>query len=298
MWMSNGTLAEYINQDGIILSVSMRVQLITGMVAGLAYLHSRQVVHGDFHPGNILIDDKHNSRLTDFGLSQALNPVESPLSYLHTKSIRPGAVLFAAPELLHPELHPELQIEATLNSDVYSLGSIILFILSGKNPWNNRTEMESKLKEFNNPPPPVWPVIPDGVWDFIERCWSPRLPRNRPSAEEVLAFSTDKLEQLLQPNPASVVNVVLFGTLGCGKSSIINLLADEPIAQISTGIDVHPCTKRPRWYEISIGQRRFRLWDTMGFHFAREGDVSPLLPYEQALAVLRNLTDGANLILL
>ncbi|KAF8549372.1 hypothetical protein OG21DRAFT_605171 [Imleria badia] len=159
-------------------------------------------------------------------------------------------------------------------------------------------ETEINLKKFKNPPPPVWPVIPDDVWDFIERCWSPRCLPNRPSAGEVLSFSTDKLEQLLQPNPASVINVVLFGALGCGKSSIINLLADsdEPIAQVS--MDVHPCTKRPRWYEISISQRRFRLWDTMGSHFAREGDASPLLPSEQALAVLRNLTDGANLILL
>ena len=93
-----------------------------------------------------------------------------------------------------------------------------------------------------------------------------------------------------------MINVVLFGALGCGKSSIINLLADEPIAQVST--DVDPCTKRPRWYEVSIDEKRFRLWDTMGFHLARGGDTNPLLPYEQAHAVLRNLTGGINLILL
>ncbi|KAF8549366.1 kinase-like protein [Imleria badia] len=128
MWMSNGTLNEYLNRDGIILSASTRVQLIQGIAAGLAYLHSRQIVHGDFHPGNILIDSRHNARLTDFGICQALSPVDSPVSYLRTKSIRPGAVLFAAPELLHPGLYPCLEMKTTLNSDVYSLGSILLFV--------------------------------------------------------------------------------------------------------------------------------------------------------------------------
>ncbi|KAF8549373.1 kinase-like protein [Imleria badia] len=53
MWMSNGTLTQYIHQDGsngVKLSVSTRVQLTRGIAAGLAYLHSRGIVHGDFHP--------------------------------------------------------------------------------------------------------------------------------------------------------------------------------------------------------------------------------------------------------
>ncbi|KAF8547380.1 hypothetical protein OG21DRAFT_925092 [Imleria badia] len=289
MWMPNGTLTEYINQDGITLTVSTRVQLVEGIATGLAYLHSRQVVHGDLHPGNILIDDKRNARLTDFGISQALSPEGTPLSYLRTKSIRPGAVLFAAPELLHPGLYPDLGSKTTLNSDVYSLGSILLLILSGKSPWLNSVEAENSLKERQNPPRPVYPAIPDGVWNFIKQCWSPGVPRDRPSAQNVLSFVSEKLERLLQP----IHNVVLFGVLGCGKSSIINLLADQPIAQVS--MDVDPCTKRPLWYQISIDERRFRLWDTMGFSLARGRDISPLL---QAHAVLRNLTDGVNLILL
>ena len=91
-------------------------------------------------------------------------------------------------------------------------------------------------------------------------------------------------------------SVVMFGTLGCGKSSIINLLAGEPIAQVSA--DVQPCTKRSRWYQVSIGEKRFRLWDTPGFRLAYVGDSSHLLPYEQAHALLRNIADGVNLILL
>ncbi|KAG8217015.1 kinase-like domain-containing protein [Butyriboletus roseoflavus] len=272
MWMPHGTLAEYVRERENKLSLPSRIQLITGSAAGLEFLHSMFVVHMDFHPANILIDNDHNPRLTDFGLSQTLSPERDQWSYLWTTSVRAGAMLWAAPEVLYPELYPALKDGATLDSDIYSLGSIIRFILSGKFPWKNSAEVQDKLREFQNPPRPAWPAnIPDGVWNFIEKCWSPRQPRNRPSAQEVLVFSRDKLEQLFQPNPTSDINVVLFGALGCGKSSIINLLAEEPIAQ------------------ISIGERRYRLWDTMGFRTAHGEDTSHLLPYEQAHAVLRKL---------
>ncbi|KAI9569758.1 P-loop containing nucleoside triphosphate hydrolase protein [Boletus coccyginus] len=149
--------------------------------------------------------------------------------------------------------------------------------------------MEKKLNRFKNPPRPVQPVIPDGEWEFIKRCWSPRLPRIRPSAQEILSFCRDKPE-LSQSSPAPAINVVLFGALGCGKSSIINLLAGKPLAQVSA--DADPCTQRPQLYQISIGGRQFQMWDTMGF------DTNTLLPYEQAYTVLRSLADGVSLILL
>ncbi|KAH0827563.1 P-loop containing nucleoside triphosphate hydrolase protein [Lanmaoa asiatica] len=93
-----------------------------------------------------------------------------------------------------------------------------------------------------------------------------------------------------------VYKVALFGVTGCGKSSIINLLADSPVADVSTGVDA--CTRRARWYPISLGEKKFRLWDTMGFNQAEIKDINPLSPYEQAHALLRNLQDGVDLILL
>ncbi|KAF8135648.1 hypothetical protein EV363DRAFT_802302 [Boletus edulis] len=93
-----------------------------------------------------------------------------------------------------------------------------------------------------------------------------------------------------------VYKVALFGVTGCGKSSIVNLLADKSVADVSTGVEA--CTKRARWYPISLGEKTFRLWDTMGFNQAETKDMNPLSPYEQAHALLRNLQDGVDLILL
>ncbi|KAF8124531.1 kinase-like domain-containing protein, partial [Boletus edulis] len=191
MLMPHGTLSEYVSRCDTPLPLSKRIRLVSES------LHSKDIVHGDFHPGNILIDRNHNPRVTDFGFSQTLTR-QDELTYLFTHSIRPGAKMWVAPELSRPDLFDDLKFEATLSSDIYSLGSIILFTLSGKLPWD-KAEFESQLEQLNNPPRPLWPIIPDVAWEFIERCWSPRVPKNRPSAQEVLSFTTDRLEKLLQP---------------------------------------------------------------------------------------------------
>ncbi|KAJ7159610.1 kinase-like domain-containing protein, partial [Mycena filopes] len=59
--------------------------------------HSEEVIHGDLHPGNILITDDGRAQLTDFGLSMILPEFEGT-SYITNSSIR-GAVRWAAPEI-------------------------------------------------------------------------------------------------------------------------------------------------------------------------------------------------------
>ncbi|KAF9244993.1 P-loop containing nucleoside triphosphate hydrolase protein [Melanogaster broomeanus] len=99
-----------------------------------------------------------------------------------------------------------------------------------------------------------------------------------------------------EPSPDRVFKIVLFGETGSGKSSIINLLAGSPVAEVTPSVDA--CTKLPRWYQISIGEKKFRLWDTMGFNQPQANNVDHLSPYEQAHGVLRSLEDGVDLFLL
>ena len=54
--------------------------------------------------------------------------MQDHLTYLWTDSINPGAVMWTAPELHYPNLCSNHETGATLNSDIYSLGSIILFV--------------------------------------------------------------------------------------------------------------------------------------------------------------------------
>ncbi|KAG0704717.1 kinase-like domain-containing protein [Suillus ampliporus] len=120
-WMSSGTLYTYLEQGTITLSA--RVQLVVGVAGGLNYFHSQNVVHGDLHPPNVLIDDSGNPCLTDFGLATVVGDAELQLSA--TTATRSFDSRWRAPEIIAINGEPE---RPSFKSDIYSFGGVMLFV--------------------------------------------------------------------------------------------------------------------------------------------------------------------------
>ncbi|KAG2074420.1 kinase-like protein [Suillus decipiens] len=190
-WMPHGTLATYLKSNHNVLTVLDRSRMLEDVGAGLRYLHSIPVMHGDITGANILIDEGGHARLIDFGLSTVTQPLLGQ-SYLAATSIRPGAIRYAAPELILLDNVRDLGlIEKT---DIYSFGCVMLQILSGRPPWS---ELKSERPEFRIPiimsegrgpqRPDGHPEIIDSDWNFIQRCLQSG-PELRPSADQVLDF--------------------------------------------------------------------------------------------------------------
>ncbi|KAG1723633.1 kinase-like domain-containing protein, partial [Suillus lakei] len=132
---------------------------------------------------NVLVGSNRTAYLADFGLSGTLTKLPS-MTYLAKMSCHPGAVRWAAPELLSGE---ESVSAATTRSDMYSFGSIMLQVLTGNVPWCHLTRdfqisyqviIEGKIH-----PRPHDVCVTDRHWNFMTRCWS-MTPDNRPSAAE------------------------------------------------------------------------------------------------------------------
>jgi serine/threonine protein kinase len=132
-WMPNGTLNEYLTSNHNDLTVLDRSRMLEDVSAGLRYLHSVPVMHGDITGANILIDNGGHARLIDFGLSTIVQPLLGQ-SHLVATSIRKGATHYAAPELVRSgfaESGPiELDNVPDLGSlekiDIYSFGCVML----------------------------------------------------------------------------------------------------------------------------------------------------------------------------
>lgn len=102
------------------LTWEARSMIMQDLVAGVAYLHGKGVVHRALKSSKVLVDDEHHACISDFGLALA--------SQMSVKSIKRRSEAFAwmAPECWRDS------IEAP--SDVYSLGVILLEIMSGQPP--------------------------------------------------------------------------------------------------------------------------------------------------------------------
>lgn len=118
------TLAEAVRSAT--LSVSTTLRLVSQLARAVAAAHSRGIVHLDIKPGNIVIDETGEPKLIDFGLARWRSPWIDESSGNVSLS---GTLQFMAPEQARGE--SDLIGES---SDVYALGGILLFALTGHEP--------------------------------------------------------------------------------------------------------------------------------------------------------------------
>uniref|UniRef100_A0A5B6Z0S8 Receptor-like serine/threonine-protein kinase n=1 Tax=Davidia involucrata TaxID=16924 RepID=A0A5B6Z0S8_DAVIN len=118
-FLSNGSLASFL--FGVAKpSWKGRTQIAFGIARGLLYLHeecSTQIIHCDIKPQNILLDDYHNARISDFGLAKLLMMDQS-----QTQTGIRGTKGYVAPEWFR-------NLPITAKVDVYSFGVLLLEII-------------------------------------------------------------------------------------------------------------------------------------------------------------------------
>lgn len=118
-------LLKYVRTNNSTLSDDERIAICQAVVQTMAEAHAKGILHRDISPRNVLVFDTNNPVfcVTDFGLGKTEDEVIALTSSSDTGY---GAPLYVAPELL----------SATTRSDVYSLGRLIDFIVTGKDPDN------------------------------------------------------------------------------------------------------------------------------------------------------------------
>jgi len=160
-----------------------RINLSYDIIAGLSYLHYKNIVHADLKGVNVLVGDDRRAVLTDFGLSVALDEVHTRSA--HTRSATPGTTQGTL-----RWMSPECLDGGTPNkaSDVYSLGITIWEIFSGQIPFEDLRErvvypaVVHKQQRPKRPPQ----LSNGGLWTLVEQCWAQEAS-SRPAASQVLA---------------------------------------------------------------------------------------------------------------
>ncbi|KAG7442683.1 uncharacterized protein BT62DRAFT_935709 [Guyanagaster necrorhizus] len=188
-WLDNGCVTQYMERCGDLLSMTDRLQLLCGVVEGLKYLHSFNIVHGDLTGSNVLINDQGKALLGDFGLSSIVAEFDGTSCMTSGVS---GAVRWADASLFKILLgddEDDRVTSLTTMSDIYSFGSVTLEILSGRIPYHYvRTDAQVVIELHNGKKPrrPAPSFVTNAQWDFIQRCWADD-PQERPDVGQALA---------------------------------------------------------------------------------------------------------------
>lgn len=212
---------------------------------GLRHAHDRGIIHRDLKPGNLLMtnrpddDDQRRTidglvKITDFGIAKSFG------SSQNTGTNVLGTMDFMSPEQAKGE-------PVTFRSDLYSLGTVLFTLLSGKPPFTSNSVEESLRNLTRVPPPYVSNMVPDvpPELDRLIRQLMAKRPKERVPTALALLHRIEEIEDHLRSHSEALTAERDYETLA-GDTFDIASPAAAGLTELSTGKLAGKSTGRPR----------------------------------------------------
>ena len=185
-YLPGGSLADLVKKSQVKrLSEEEAKKFINQIGNALSYLHSQQICHFDVKPQNILLDERGNAVLIDFGISKTFSDdgsssISSSVSYTNRYA---------------PIEQYNAMTEFSPQTDLYSLGATMYYLLTGEAPSEAST-----LYENGFPERPYYVSLP--VWEAVKLAMKPTRKERPKSVADWLNILNASQEN----SPETVIN--------------------------------------------------------------------------------------------
>ena len=138
--------------------------LMVTVADAIEYAHQCGVIHRDLKPGNILLDQKGNPRVTDFGLAKTIQG---------DSGLTGSGQIMGTPSYMPPEQAGGRRGEVGPAADVYALGATLYCAVTGRPPFQAATAMDTVIQVLSDEPVPprrLNPSIPRDLETICLKC--------------------------------------------------------------------------------------------------------------------------------
>ena len=167
--------------------VETTAHAICQVLDALKYIHANGIIHRDIKPSNIMVEDNSNVRLMDLGIAR----MSGGNKFSQSGFI--GTPQYAAPEQITRDGNSTIPINAA--TDIYSLGVTFYELLTGVNPFDSESEMETLTRQMRDPLPKS-DLIPKRLMQVLLKATEKEQPKRYQTAAE---FQEAIIAALAQP---------------------------------------------------------------------------------------------------
>ncbi len=254
------TLKDIVHQEAPLDQLRV-IDLGVQVLQAAAFAHKRGVIHRDFKPHNVIVDDEGVAKVTDFGIARAGA----------SEMTETGSIMGTA-QYLSPEQAQGHSVNAA--SDLYSIGVMLYELLTGRLPFSGDSAVSIALKHLSEAPPPM---SADGVQvePNLEGVVMGALAKD-PAARWQSAEDFAEALEACRP----YVQAQGDGAASDGGTAVAAVpvpvpaaLADPPIAPEEERAEVEEERRRRRWPALALGLLVLALIGIMAYAFTRPEQV-------------------------
>ena len=167
-------LSDRTNRLGVIPPIEA-ARLVADMASGLQVAHDLKIVHRDLKPENVMVCPRPGGGdyavVMDFGLAKERK------AGAELQKLTATGIILGTPEFMSPEQLRGKPLDA--RTDIYSLALMAYEMLTGKLPFQGRTQQEMMIARLRNDPMPLRKMRPDlGLSESVERVLNKAMERN------------------------------------------------------------------------------------------------------------------------
>ncbi len=167
------------------------VKMCAQIASALDFAHRKGIIHRDFKPGNILLDESGNVYLADFGLAR-ITEQSSEIT---------GMSVVGTPTYMAPEQSGPGEVDHTI--DIYAFGVTIFQMLTGRVPYEAPTAMGILMAHMTHPVPSIVEARPDLPQDLqmvIDRA----LAKNPEDRYQTALKLVEEMTEILEGKPVDI----------------------------------------------------------------------------------------------
>lgn len=184
-------LDEYIKNESGPINEENAIKIMKGLLLGFAYAHSKNIVHRDVKPNNIIISrDFRTIKILDFGIAKILDDNNRNFTKDGTQM---GTVYYMSPEQVRGQTIDR-------RSDIYSLGITFYQMITGINPYEKITteyEIYNKITHEELPPAQsIYPYASERIDKIIKKATKKNINDRYQNCEQILLELKDNKKKL------------------------------------------------------------------------------------------------------